>query len=336
MGATASLMTALPEAMDSQQLQSICQERYSQALFDENCDDNKLVSRERFIELVAKQQENEVKELYLQFCLTRKNKKTDLITCEQLLGLCVHCKIFNKAKFNSQDCADEFVKLISEENKDHVTSEIVMDSNSSIKKIVTIDFFLFKNQLLPIIAERKGVDLDKLIFKLSRCEAATIQVGGNYVVDDDYNPENMEEPSVNVYVQALAHKVRMRKKAAGTGNNFKRRSDMSDAEAIKENTAAANIQTQERTRQARKVVLTLRKINYDSYHADAEKDFDNMTYSDSLEESFKEKFLHYSNNCKEMDWKRFVTMCGECGLFGQKFTRLDAQNAFNLGMARGK
>lgn len=298
-----------------------------------------MMSRERFIELVALQQELEVKELYLQFCLTRKNKKTELITCEQLLSLCLHCKIFNKSRFNSQNCADDFVEISKNpDNIDHVTTEIVMDSDSSIKKIVTIDFFLFKTQLLPIIAEKKQVPLDKLIFKLSRCEAATIQVGFNYVVDDDYDPENLDEPSVNVYVQALAHKVKMKRQAMGnlTANKFKRQSDMTDEEAVIENGAAAHIQSSERTRQARRIVSTLRKINYESYHADAEKDFDNNTYDESLETSLKEKFLQYTNNCHEQDWKLFVKMCGECELYGQKFTKRDAQNAFDLGMARGK
>lgn len=297
------------------------------------------MSRERFIDLVTLQQENEVKELYLQFCLTRNNKKTELITCEQLLGLCLHCKIFNKTRFSSQNCADEFEKMSKNPiNKDHVTTEIIMDSNSCIKKIVTIDYFLFKHQLLEIMAERKGVALDKLTFKLSRCEAATIQVGCNYVVDDDYDPENLDEPSVNVYVQALAHKVKIKRQEAGklTGNRYKRRSDMTDEEAAVENGAAANIQTQERTRQARRIVVTMRKINYESYHADAEKDFDNNTYDEALETAMKEKFLQYTNNCGEQDWKLFVKMCGECGLYGQKFTRLDAQNAFDLGKARGK
>lgn len=336
MGATASLATALPENMDETQLHSICQKRFNQALFDENCNENKMLSRERFIELVVLQQENEVKEFFTQFALTREGKKTDQITCEQLLGLCMHSKMFSKNRFSSQNCADLFVELSENpENKDRVTTEVVMDSNSSIKKIVTIDFHVFRNEFLPSVAGRKQISVDKLVFKLSRCEAATIQVNNNYVVDDDYDPEKLEEPSVNVYVQALAHRVRL-KRQLSCNNKFKRRSDMTDGEVVAENSAASHIQTQERIRQARHIVSTMRKINYSSFHCDPLNDFDHLTYEEAMEEALKEKFLQYANRCHELDWKGFVKMCGDEGLYGQKFTKQDARYAFELGMARGE
>jgi len=327
-------MTSLPEQMDEAQMQSICQKRYNQSVFEENCDENKMISRDKFIELVAEQQENEVKVLFMQFCLSRDSKKLDLITCEQLLGFCLHCKLFSKSKFTSQNCANLFNEVIkNEDNKKNISTEIVMDSNSSIKKIIALNYELFKTAILPRIAEYKGVSVDKIIFKLSRVEAATVQEGSNYVVNDDYDPEQLDEPSVNIYVQAMAQRVRLKKQMSGQ-NSFKRRADMTDEEAVHENIAASKVQLTERKRQAKNVIKTLRKINYEKYHADAEKDFDNNTYDEGLETSLKEKFQQYSNNCDEMDWKGFVRMCGECGLYGQKFTRLDARNAFDHGMAR--
>jgi hypothetical protein len=336
MGATASLAASLPERMDETQMQSVCQKRFNKVVFDENCDENKMISRDKFIELVTQQQETEVQELYNQFCLTRDAKKTDLITCEQLLGFCLHCKIFSKSRFSSQKCADMFGEIMNDSsNKEHTSTEVVMDSDSSVKKVIAIDFHLFRNALLPRVAESKGIGLDKLIFKLSRVEAATVQTGSNYVVNDDYDPENLEEPSVNIYVQAMAKKVKMRRQLSGQ-NSFKRRPDMTDEEAIIENVAASKVQTTERKRQARKVINTLRKINFDAFHANAEKDFDNNTYDDTLETALQEKFLQYSNRCHEMDCKGFVKMCGECGLYGQKFTKVDAQCCFDRGKARGE
>lgn len=184
MGAAASLSAAgLPERMSRADVQQLCDNKYTEAQFIEICDSEGFITPQQFVEQVVLEQEEECRRLFVSFCRhDAKGRNTEEMDEEHLISFLRHCKLLSKSQFSIHDARKLFHQLIEEkveahdEGAVHVVTEL--DAHGGVQRHVYITYHMFRHQLLPVLASKKDVPMDRIMFLLSRCEANTHMVRG--------------------------------------------------------------------------------------------------------------------------------------------------------------
>jgi hypothetical protein len=54
----------------------------------------------------------------------------------------------------------------------------VLDAHGQVQRVVYVNYRMFREGLLPVLAAKKGLAMDRVMFLLSRCEASTRMISG--------------------------------------------------------------------------------------------------------------------------------------------------------------
>ena len=67
-----------------------------------------------------------------------------------------------------------------EEKKEKKSVEVatVLDAHGQVQRVVYVNYRMFRERLLPVLAAKKGLAMDRVMFLLSRCEASTRMISG--------------------------------------------------------------------------------------------------------------------------------------------------------------
>ena len=162
MGASAS---SLPEQLSETDLKNICGDHYNTVYFKALHDVTQHVSRDFFIQ-TSDGHEKEVFDLFLHFC---PNGEMDSRTFVKLMK---DTKSMKKNKFTTTDADLIFSK--------HKTKQ-----GTGVK---ALNYHVFRNDMIPDIVAKMGVETGKYIDKLARCEGPTLHgvthAGANRFHDD--------------------------------------------------------------------------------------------------------------------------------------------------------
>lgn len=337
MGAAASLVEAgLPEKLTRAEAQQLCANKYTEELFNSLSDEEGHITAKQFIEQVVLEQEEECKRLFHSFCRHESDGTcTEEMDEESLLSFMRHCKLLSKSGFSIHDAKELFHKLIQEKvdaddkTKVHVVDE--MNSEGGTRKHVYINYTMFREGILPELASKKNVDMDKIMFLLSRCEPSTRLEGGEYVVTDEYNPLTDGGMSVERNIKLLVKEKEIEEK-----EKERKSSKTESPEEIKRNVASKKIQGAARRRTAKRQKERFRQIRQESLQSIDENSFCNETYED-VEPKLQAKFEKFASpRSHEMDYKQFHKWLVSCGWFitNKNFSARDAEAAFKKSMAR--
>ena len=261
-------VSSLPESFTEEELKTVCSERCNDSylynavfnnhmVFDSLKEENGLIDRSRFLEICNDSCEQEVLRLFLGFC--DGNMDVDTYT-----KLCYHTKMLSKKHLTRQDAIDLF--------------------NSFRKLKPRLNYSVFRYEIVPAIAEKRGCKVRDLIVKLSRVEIPdnpkTIKAYGSFVNDEDEEKEKDDAAS-----QSPDYILRM--------------------------LAAVRIQSMRRAWTARDVSVKLKEL-----HRLESQLIEHMSSSKSvssiadvnLEQMCKEVFLGFSP-CGEMTRREFIRFC---------------------------
>ena len=207
MGAAASLVSAgLPEKMNRADVQQLCDKKYSEEQFKAMCDSDGFITRQQFIDQVVAEQEEECRRLFVSFCRhDEKGVNTEEMDEEHLISFLRHCKLLNKNQFSIHDARQVCHSLIEEQVNAHDESNVhvvnALDNHGDVQRHVYVSYHMFREKILPVVAEKKGVPIDRILFLLSRCEASTRLVGGKTHSAQDNEQKVARVSSSNFHMQ---------------------------------------------------------------------------------------------------------------------------------------
>jgi len=341
MGAAASLTEAgLPERMNRADLQQICDKKYTEEQFNAICDAEGYITTAQFIEQVVLEQEHECERLFVSFCRhDEKGRNTEQMDEEHLLGFLRHCKLLSKGGFSVHDARALFHKMIEEAaesstrnpgaggagGEQQVQVVTAMDEHGEVKRVVYVTYRMFREELLPVLAEKKGLAMDRVMFLLSRCEGSTRLVSGELIVTDTYNPENENANNVERSVHLLVNEKEDDEK--------KKRKLSLTSEELARLQATQVIQGAARKRNARKKRKRHLVLRQESMREVDDTCFCAEDYGE-LEDKVKDKFHAFAAaRSAEMDFKQFHRWLMACGWYiaNGKFTKGDAEIVFKKG-----
>jgi hypothetical protein len=157
-------ISTLPEHLSEQELQRACGDKYNPAYYVALQNADHMVSRNLFVAAATDGPEKEVFQLFLSFC---HGGSMDSRTFIKLLK---DSKSLNK-KFTSGDA-------------DLIFQKYKTKAGASVK---SLNYEVFRTQMIPDIAAKRGMEVDAYILKLSRCEGPHIhatQAEANRFHDD--------------------------------------------------------------------------------------------------------------------------------------------------------
>lgn len=340
MGAAASLSAVgLPERMNRADVQQLCDNRYTEAQFVSICDAEGYITRQQFVEQVVLEQEEECRRLFVSFCRhDAKGRNSEEMDEEHLISFLRHCKLLSKSQFSIHDARTLFHQMIQEkvdaqdETNVHVVNE--MDAQGEVQQHVYISYSMFRQQLLPVLAQKKNLEMDRVMFLLSRCEANTRLVKGELVVTDTYDPADKDEKSVERHVQLLVNEKEEEEKEK------KRKQSLPCVEvppSLAQVKASTVIQGAARKRNAKRRRENMKLIRHESSRMIDDTCFCNEVYDEDLEARFKAKYAAFAPpRSGEMDFRHFHRWLFHCGWYisHKNFTKGDADVAFKKAMAR--
>lgn len=343
MGAAASLTEAgLPERMNRADLQQICDKKYTEEQFNAICDAEGYITTAQFIEQVVLEQEQECEKLFVSFCRhDEKGRNTEQMDEEHLLGFLRHCKLLSKGGFSVHDARALFHKMIEDAAESSARTQAgdggeqqvqvvtAMGEHGEMKRVVYVTYRMFREELLPVLAEKKGLPMDRVMFLLSRCEGSTRLVSGELVVTDTYNPSNDSTNNVERSVHLLVNEKEDDEKK-------KERKLSISSEELARMQATQVIQGAARKRNARKRRKRHMVLRQESMREVDDTCFCSEDYGD-LEGKVKDKFHAFAAaRSAEMDFKQFHRWLLASGWYiaNAKFTKGDAEIVFKKAMAR--
>mmetsp|Transcript_6112 Transcript_6112/g.9219 ORF Transcript_6112/g.9219 Transcript_6112/m.9219 type:complete len:230 (+) Transcript_6112:65-754(+) len=171
MGAGAS---ALPALLNEEELKAMCGDKYDETYFNALKNEDGLVYSTVLCRIAESSVEREVLHLYSAYC--PKGGMTENI----FISLCRDTKLLNKGLFSVQDAEKLYRKCKSEAD------------DSSVR---TISYKTWRYEIIPDIASRKGMEVEKLLLKLSQCDDAISNVKSRR---DDHEVAKPEEFSTKV------------------------------------------------------------------------------------------------------------------------------------------
>ena len=145
-------VSALPERISEEELRRICGSRFRADQYEALKGEDGLVPRDSFLLAVNEGQEKELFDLYMSFC------PDGYMDSRTFIKFCKDTKLLNKKKFAHADGDILFQKIKSK----------------SLTASTTINFQVFRFDLVPEIAQKLGIELSALIFKLSRADGPTL------------------------------------------------------------------------------------------------------------------------------------------------------------------
>lgn len=150
MGASVSVGSNLPPTLTEAQVKEICGESYNPNWFQAFQDDTHHINSADLTNLISSKVEREVLLLYFTYCPTGRMKNS------AFFALCRECKLLGKSDFSIQKAEKIFDANLGKHEKPEVR---------------TICYRTFRYHCLPDIAPIKGWIIDKLLKRLSECEA---------------------------------------------------------------------------------------------------------------------------------------------------------------------
>lgn len=162
MGAAAS---TLPDKLSESDLKGLCGESYNPVYFKAMHDTSNEIGRDFFIQ-TSQGHEKEVFDLFLHF------SPSGAMDSRTFVKLMKDTKSMKKNKFTATDADLIFSK--------HKTKQ-----GAGVK---SLNFFVFRHDMVPDIVAKMGVEVEKYIDKLSKCEGPSLHgvthAGANRFHDD--------------------------------------------------------------------------------------------------------------------------------------------------------
>ena len=167
-------VSSLPDKLNEDDLKTVCGEEYDPAIYT-SLEKEGVVDRNKFLSISSNGEEREVFTLYRSYA-TSDGK----ITQGSFIDLCRDTKLLHKS---SQFSLSQSSSTFEDNAGDTHTSD-------SAK---TVNYELFRFEILPVVADKKGMSLQDLVQKLSRVD-----------VDDRRAavPETCESPSTKAQADA--------------------------------------------------------------------------------------------------------------------------------------
>lgn len=303
MGAAAS---ALPETLSEGDLKNACGESYNPIYFV-SLKEGGMVKRDFFLSVAAEGVEQEVFQLFLSFAHSGE------IDSRTFVKLLKDTKTLNKKSFTSNDA-------------DLVFSKFKAKHGGSVK---SLNYHVFRLEMIPSIAEKKGFEEAKIMEKLSKCDGPHLHA--TKAVANRFHDDK------STYTGAHAQGGPSFENDSGQVDisNTLDRSE-ADVRGIKvqghdivvedsHHAAALKVQTIHRKKCAVKHVDSLREIKKevetvteDSFQRPGEGDAEAGTHA---------MFMKFCPK-GEMESKTFVKMLRDAHMISKKFTTTDADLIF--------
>lgn len=307
MGSAAS---TLPDQLSEADLKNVCGENYNPVYYKALHGQDGHVARDFFIS-TSQGHEKEVFDLFLHFC---PHGEMDSRTFVKMMK---DTKSMKKNKFSATDADLIFSK--------HKTKQ-----GAGTK---ALNYFVFRNDMVPEIIAKMGVDVEKYIEKLAKCDGPTLHgvthASANRFHDDKstYTGSHSQGgPSFennSGAVQLSDHLNRGEADVRGVS--------LPDETTAKDehHDAARKVQQVHRGKQAKKHVEALKEIKKaETEHAEIEHPTET-----EADEALKKVFMQFCPN-GEMDSKTFIKMLKDSGVINRKFTSGDADLVFQKAKAK--
>ena len=165
MGAAASV-DQLPEKLSEEDLKTLCGNKFDPSIYKSMHDEDGLVGRDQFLEVVSDSLEKEVLQVFRLYCPHGE------IDSQTFLKLCRDARLMNKNNFSTADCTEIFNKA-----KNHGSSK----------------FSTFRRKLIPEIAAKKGIDEQRVVFRIACVDDPVPHKILKSQTDKGSIPENGEE-----------------------------------------------------------------------------------------------------------------------------------------------
>lgn len=316
--------SALPEKLSLDELKNLCGNEFKEDLYHALKDGDGTVNKDKFLAIATNSQEREVMNLFFSF-VGMKSKEMESKT---FVKLCKDCKLMNKKNFTSTDCDLLFSKT---------KAKLSLSSKG-------VGYTVFRDYLLPGVAEKKGVSMEKLIEKLAQSEGPVLHAthADSVKFHDDQSTYTGAHakggPSFTPDGSAVRMEDHLDRKdadvrgvkegegqstAAGTGPKPVGHSE-------EQHDAALKLQAIQRKREAKKKVTELKEIKVAAENVDHDKHFDKPK-DDATERDVQtvfNKFCGSADKNGQMDSRTFLKLCKDTGLIQKKFTAGDADLAF--------
>mmetsp|Transcript_22656 Transcript_22656/g.33122 ORF Transcript_22656/g.33122 Transcript_22656/m.33122 type:complete len:320 (+) Transcript_22656:72-1031(+) len=270
MGAGASV-NDLPEKLTREQIEEICGDRFDETYYEMLKDDDGFSSRDVFLSMFADEQDREV------FFVFNSYSKDGHMRLKDLKHLLRDSKCFRKGEFTACDLAD-------------IDKVCVQEGRYSTE----INYFVFRQYILPMIAEKKKTSVQHLIYKISQC---------------DHKPEG--ELAVEVEVPAAVPDDLQNTAALKLQRVHRSKEAMKDAKTMRE-------------------IKLIKDNEFDSSDGYAELT-DNTTLEDALVKLYDE-YTYRSDGTLTKD--RYLKMLKERDIYSRKFTAKDARIVYKKTVAK--
>jgi len=307
MGSAAS---ALPEKMTEEELKNACGDRYNPVYYTALKDADHMVSRDLFIAVATEGHEKEVFDLFLSFCHGGE------IDSRTFIKLLKDTKSLNKKKFSSGDADLIFQK--------HKTKQ-----GTSAK---ALSYNVFRNGMVPDIAAKKEISVEKYIAKLAECEGPHLHAThaqANRFHDDKSTYTGAHAQGGPSFEPKTDLQDNLDRSAADVRGIKIKGEDIEVTDA--HHSAALKVQNIHRKKEAKRRVDTMREIKKDAENVDPDS-FDKPGNSES-ENALKQVFLKFCPT-GEMDSKTFIKLLRDATVINRKFTATDGDLIFQKTKAK--
>mmetsp|Transcript_6020 Transcript_6020/g.9814 ORF Transcript_6020/g.9814 Transcript_6020/m.9814 type:complete len:373 (+) Transcript_6020:169-1287(+) len=150
MGGAVSIGADLPERLTEDQVKAVCGENYNPHWFQGLQNERHTVALSDLTIVVNSKVEREVLHLYFTYCPTGRMKNS------AFYAMCRESKLLTKMDFPIQKAEKIFETVVGEHE--------AMD-------VRTISYHTFRHHVIPMIAPLKSWKVDKVMLRLSQCEA---------------------------------------------------------------------------------------------------------------------------------------------------------------------
>jgi hypothetical protein len=293
MGSGAS---SLPERLDKTEVKTLCGEDYDTVVYSTLQNKEGVVERDRFLSLSSDRAEREVFQLYRSYATSDGR-----INQGSFVDLCRDTKLLHKnSGFSSSQSSVTFDDVVHAED----------DADPKSGKFVNYQSFRF--ELLPVVADKKGMAVEDLVRKLSRVDV---------------------EHTHKACVPSKYGLLRADSQAAAQLSLLMGEDEEDNAALQVKWEAAVKLQRLERIRIARRRRRDLAEVKQSSEMLDPQRDFHPpIDESTGSEQQLQQLFAANSKH-KEMSMCMFLAFCKDQGVLCRTFTRMDARLVFDKSKA---
>lgn len=285
-----SILEEAPDKLGEEDFKNLCGNEFDRSLYISLQKPDGYVDKNELISVASGGEEHELYKLYRSYA-----SDDGTLSQKSFNNLCRDSKLFSKSGGYA----------ISDSS---ITFEDALPSQSNLA-----NYEAFRNNMLPVIATKKGVQLEDLVRRLSKVEL----------------PETKTVIPLEVANHALTPEAAAAQLMLLSGDD-----DEENEILQKQWRAAVKLQRLERVRIARRKMRMKHELQDCVLDLDPSKDFDTSSSNGNSprEDAIRRLFNKHSTR-KEMCQSQFVSLCRETEIISRTFTPLDGKLSFDKSKA---